>query len=77
VSAVVGDKLFEAEATAVATKLKPQNIIKELELKVEFPDLRRHVNLDKIDFNHVLSIRKKAKKFRGWLQAEGESRDEA
>lgn len=72
VSAFVGDKLFEAEATAVAAKLKAQNIIEELELRVEFPDLRRYMNLDRIDFNHVLAIRKRAKKFRQWLQSEGE-----
>lgn len=72
ISALVGDKLFEAEETAVKSKIKTQNVIEELELRVEFPDLRRHVNLDKIDFNRVLDIRKKAKKFRQWLQSEGD-----
>ncbi len=43
-----------------------------MEAKVEFPDLRRYVNSDKIDFNKILEIRKKAKRFREWLQAESE-----
>jgi hypothetical protein len=72
VSVLVGDKLFEAEDAAVKAQIKPQNIIEQLELKVEFPDLRRHVNLDKIDFAHVLRIRNKAKTFRRWLQSEGD-----
>lgn len=41
-------------------------------MKVEFPDIRRYVNEDKIDFPHVLEIRKKAKRFRQWLQSEGD-----
>lgn len=72
ISALVGDKLFEAEQTAVKSKIKARNVIQELELRVEFPDLRRHVNLDKIDFNRILEIRKKAKRFRQWLQSEGD-----
>lgn len=72
VSAVVGDKLFEAEDAAVKSKVKTQNVIGDLELRVEFPDLRRFVNLDKIDFNRILEIRKKSQKFRRWLQSEGD-----
>ena len=37
---------------------------------MEFPDLRRLVNLDKIDFSKVLEIREKSTKFRRWLQSE-------
>ncbi len=77
VSALVGDKLFEVAETAVKQKIKSQNIIEELQLKVEFPDLRRHVNLDKIDFARVLEIRKKAIKFRQWLQSESKRDREA
>lgn len=76
-SALVGDKLFEAGEVAVRSKIKTQNVIEELELKVEFPDLRKLVNLDKIDFARVLEIRKKAKKFREWLQSESEREREA
>jgi hypothetical protein len=77
VSALVGDKLFEAGETAVKQKIKSQNIIEELQLKVEFPDLRSYVNLDKIDFGRVLEIRRKATKFRQWLQSESERDREA
>jgi hypothetical protein len=72
ISALVGDKLFEAAETAVKSRTKTRNVIEELEIQVEFPDLRRFVNEDKIDFNRILEIRKKAKKFRGWLQSEGD-----
>jgi len=72
VSALVGDKLFEVAETALEQKIQSQNVIEELQLKVEFPDLRRHVNLDKIDFARVLEIRKKATRFRRWLQTESE-----
>ncbi len=77
VSALVGDKLFEASEVAVKSKIKTQNVIEELEIKVEFPDLRKFVNLDKIDFNRVLEIRRKATKFREWLQSEAEREREA
>lgn len=77
VSALVGDKLFEASEVAVKSKIKTQNVIEELEIKVEFPDLRKFVNLDKIDFKRVLEIRKKATKFREWLQSESERDREA
>src|SRR5689334_10552025 len=77
VSALVGDKLFEAGEVAVKSRIKTQNVIEELEIKVEFPDLRKFVNLDKIDFKRVLEIRKKATKFREWLQSESERDREA
>jgi hypothetical protein len=77
VSALVGDKLFEASEVAVKSKIKTQNVIKELQIKVEFPDLRKLVNIDKIDFGRVLEIRKKAVNFRQWLQSESERDREA
>lgn len=72
ISTLVGDKLFEAGEAALRSKIRTKNVIEELEVRVEFPDLRRYVNLDKIDFPRVLEIRKKAKKFREWLQSEAE-----
>jgi hypothetical protein len=76
VSILVGDKLYEAGDVAMRSRMKTRNVIDELEARVEFPDLRRYVNADKIDFPRVLEIRKKAKKFREWLQQEaGRDRD--
>lgn len=68
ISATVGDKLFEAAANAPNLRIK--NVIGELQAKVEFPDLRRYVNAEIIDFNRVLEIRRKAERFRKWLQTE-------
>ncbi len=39
---------------------------------MEFPDLRGLVNASEIGFNKVLEIRRNAKPFREWLQAEAE-----
>jgi len=72
VSVLVGDKLFEAAELAFRSKIRSRNVIEQLEARVEFPDLRRYVNLDKIDFPQVLKIRKKAIKFREWLQSEAD-----
>jgi hypothetical protein len=68
ISAVVGDKLYEAERFIVKTG----EVIDEIQAEVEFPDIRRLVNEDQVDFRHVLEIRSKAKKFREWLQSEVE-----
>jgi hypothetical protein len=76
VSVLVGDKLFEAGEVSVRSRTKSRNVIEELQIKVEFPDLRQYINQDRIDFNRVLEIRKKARNFRRWLQTEGDrSRD--
>lgn len=72
ISVTVGVKLFEAASTAAKSKARVHNIIEELEVRVEFPDLRRYVNADTIDFTRVLEIRSKAKKFRDWLQSEAD-----
>ena len=67
-STLVGDKLYEsAEKISKAGK-----IIEELKVEVEFPDVRNLVNSGKMDLGHVLEIRKKAKKFRNWLQQESD-----
>jgi hypothetical protein len=72
ISSVVGNKLYEANQVSPNPKAKPSDIIEQLEIKVEFPDLRRLVNENKIDFDKVLEVRRKAKKFREWLQEEAD-----
>ncbi|MCU1264552.1 MAG: hypothetical protein JWM21_870 [Acidobacteria bacterium] len=71
-SVLVGNKLFEASETVFKSQLKARNVIEELEVRVEFPDLRKYVNQDKIDFKRVLEIRQRSKKFRQWLQSEAD-----
>ncbi len=51
---------------------KAQDIIETLKSEVEFPDVRSLVNAGKLSFANVLAIRKKAKRFRDWLQTESE-----
>ena len=67
-STVVGDKLYEASRSTVKTRA----FIETLQVEVAFPDLRKLVNRDHIDFKEVLKIRRKAKKFRAWLQSESD-----
>jgi hypothetical protein len=73
ISRIVGNKLYEINDRDVSESgLKVKSIIEKLEAKVEFPDLWRFVNADKVDFNKVLEIRRNAKRFRAWLQTEAE-----
>lgn len=72
VSVAVGDKLFEAVHNEDSAGTKIRNVIEELEIKAEFPDVRRLVNEDWLNFDRVANLRKKAKKFRGWLPTEAE-----
>jgi hypothetical protein len=68
ISMIVGDKLFEASA-------KSHNIgsiITDLKLSVEFPDIRTLINKLILPFSEVLKLRKKAKRFRNWIQQESE-----
>ena|SRR3990167_6464567 len=65
-SCLVGDKLYESSYKVI----KSRDVIKQLETEVEFPDIRTLVNQGKINFNDILHIRKKANKFRIWLQEE-------
>ena len=67
-SALVGDKLYESTQRIS----KSGKIIEDLKVEVEFPDIRRLVNSGKMDLDNLLKIRKKAKKFRTWLQQESE-----
>jgi hypothetical protein len=65
---LVGDKLFESHLKN--TKVK--ETISELNEEVEFPNIRKLVNDGKIGLKEILEIRKKAKNFRVWLQAESD-----
>lgn len=51
---------------------KKSQIIEELQKEVEFPDIRRLVNTGKIGWDQVMEFRKKGKRFRDWLNTEGE-----
>jgi hypothetical protein len=72
VSVAVGDKLFEASNIEVNSTTKVRSVIESLEASVEFPNLRRYINEDRIDFDRIMEIRRKGKKFRAWLQTEAE-----
>ncbi|HMH42958.1 MAG TPA: hypothetical protein VK557_05710 [Pyrinomonadaceae bacterium] len=72
VSVAVGDKLFEASDIGEVSGTTIQDLVESLEVKVEFPDLRRYINDDRIDFDRIFEIRRKGKKFREWLQSEAE-----
>jgi hypothetical protein len=73
VSKIVGNKMYEiSDLETSKSDIRVKNVIDKLEAKVQFPDLRRLINSDVIDFNKVLEIREKAKRFRRWLQTEAE-----
>ena len=65
---LVGNKLYESHLRNTKTK----ETISQLTHKVEFPDIRKLVNEGKLDFAEILRIRNKAKRFRDWLQNEGD-----
>jgi hypothetical protein len=67
-SVLVGDKLYESIHTSTQTG----DVIEVLKEKVDFPDIRHFVNENKISLNEVVKIRKKARRFREWLQIESD-----
>jgi len=67
-SKLVGDKLYESTQRIS----KSGKIIEDLKVEVEFPDIRNLVNSGKMNLDDLLKIRKKAKKFRTWLQQESD-----
>jgi hypothetical protein len=67
-SMLVGDKLYEASARTS----KVNSVITDLKVAVEFPDIRGLVNQRVLPFGEVLKIRRKAKRFRDWVQLETE-----
>lgn len=66
-SVLVGDKLYEGAHVA-----KTRETIEKLEQAVEFPDIRALVGRGSLSLRDVLSIRRKARRFRDWLQQEAE-----
>lgn len=66
-SILVGDKLYESASIA-----KTRDVIETLERTVEFPDIRVLVGEGRLGLGDVLAIRRKAGKFRDWLQQESE-----
>ena len=67
-SSLIGDKLYESSHTIV----KSGNVMEILKEKVDFPDLRYFVNENELSLKEVLKIRKKARRFREWLQVESD-----
>jgi hypothetical protein len=67
-SSLVGDKLYESNHT----RIKCGDVIETLKEKVDFPDLRYLVNANEVSLKEILKIRKKAGRFRKWLQAESD-----
>jgi hypothetical protein len=65
-SVLVGDKLYESQRRLTKTK----GLIEELNVEVEFPDIRSLVNNGTLSVDDILEIRKKAVRFRAWLQQE-------
>jgi hypothetical protein len=63
---LVGDKLYESHLRST----KIMETLGQLHQEVEFPDIRKLVNEGKLDLSDILRIRKKAKRFRDWLQSE-------
>jgi len=66
-SVLVGDKLYE-----VTREIEMQANLQQLKERVAFPNVRALVNEGVIDLGHILEWRKKAKRFREWLQTESE-----
>jgi len=67
-SLLVGDKLYESARRAG----RAGEVIQELKAQVEFPDIRELVNRGRLELDEILAIRKKAHKFRSWLQQESD-----
>ncbi|PZS07660.1 MAG: hypothetical protein DLM70_03285 [Chloroflexi bacterium] len=65
---LAGNKLVEASEHSGRVR----EIIQELKIEVEFPDVRGLVNSGDMYLDTVLEIRAKSSKFRGWLQQEGD-----
>lgn len=65
---IISDKLHESAQSLAATR----EIITELQVVVDFPDIRRLVNTGRLTPHELLALRKRSKKFRNWLQNESD-----
>ena len=67
-SLLVGDKLYETAKTAI----RSTELIQELKIGVEFPDIRNIVNTGHLSFVDIIQLRRKARRFREWIQTESD-----
>ena len=65
---VLGNRLRVADERIVKT----QQLLENLHVQVDFPDVRALVNARKLDLDFVLSARRHGERFRTWLQQESE-----
>jgi hypothetical protein len=65
-SVLVGDKLYETASKSQ----KKLTTIESLQEEVEFPSIRNLVNARILKIDNVIEIRRKARRFRHWLQQE-------
>lgn len=65
---LIGNKLYESNLRISKSK----EIIQKLNIEVDFPNIRNLVNTGVLKYQDILQIRNEAKKFREWLQLEGE-----
>lgn len=68
ISEITGDKLYEDSSRVQNVK----GLIDKLSLEVEFPTIRHLVNKNQLKLAQVLEIRRKAERFRKWIQYESE-----
>lgn len=67
ISQLIGDKIEESIKIT-----KSQENLQNFKEKIEFPNIRALVNSGVLDLSDVLELRRKAKKFRRWLQNEAD-----
>lgn len=79
IDSIVGDKLYESSEEISKGQRNTRNLVRRLELKTAFPDIRKHVNSDRIDFNEVLRIRRysQTRRFRRFLRTAPPSEQDA
>lgn len=79
IDSIVGDKLYEANEVGSKLQTNTRNLVRRLELKAAFPDIRRYVNTDKIDLNDVLRLRRNShtRRFRRFLRTAPDAEHEA
>ena len=79
IDSIVGDKLYEASEAISKLQTNTRTLVRRLELRAAFPDIRRYVNTDKIDLNEVLRLRRNSqtRRFRRFLRTAPDSEREA
>lgn len=79
IDSIVGDKLFEANDVIARQQTNTHTLVRRLELRAAFPDIRRYVNTDKIDLNEVLRLRRNSqtRRFRRFLRTAPDTEREA